>query len=550
MKRRIRITKKRRQNSKKKMGNTKKIIVGGGELEEFREKYINLMAIIQSKIQEQPDYSATKPENLCHDLYNDECVEIQHLFSENRQFLREDFVLNNIYGIGDEASKNSLLFIYYDLLEEIRLEELYNSSTETTSTPSKPIEPPTIEELGKIMPIIGMKEYWKGIINKIEKKKHDEKQKKYRQQSRVPFIETLLYTQLDDYKNQLKQIVTETPDEICVLLKETIKHYDVASDKYIEYNQKLCLTLLIIGYLTNLLFTSDTCSLILKGGKAVQFFANVPSDDIDITIAPKGNQNISDEQIEYIGHQIANFIIWVLSDVYSVESNPRSTQGNGLKISKLVRGEGGSKIIKLSIQTDFGYLPILDIGLGYNSFPEKIKGFNNVKMIDETPYSMKSEITKKLPNYGYCHADIGSIITEKLYYILEYLSSCDHANSYYRNKSYYNLIKYMDELTKQYGASSIEKIFIQSVKSVVKYRINERDRIMDILTAITWGMFINRWFVIEKSGISRGLYPDVHVMCMRDDTMIQLNGWGGNKYTTVYDQYKLSSAPSLTVPNK
>lgn len=564
MKQLIRTTKKRKHSNKKRKQSIKKTI-GGGELEEFQKKYIGFIDAINKKLTENPEHSKDvdashiETDNICFDLYNDDCKGIQELFSENRNFLSEDFVLHAIYGIGDDDAKYSLLYIYYDLLEDIRLSELYDkltvvssASSKEESEESKPITSsssvvtvklPSIEELGTVLPDIQMQDYWISIINKIEKKKHDDKQQKYRESSRAPFVETAFIDKpLHKYRDTLKQMVNETPNEICNLLKENIKYYDVASDKYIEYNQKICLVLLIIGYLTNLLFKSDTCSIILKGGKAVQFYAPVPSDDIDITIAPKGDNPITNEQIEVIGNQIADLIIWVLTFVYSGSDSGTS----GLKISKLVRGEGGSKIIKLSIQSVFGYLPIVDIGLGYNSFPEKIKQLNNVKTIDETPYYLKTGLSKKLPNYGFCHVDLGSIITEKLYYILQYLNTCDHANSYYRNKSYYNLIKYLEELIKQHPLGFIQKTFKKSLKNVITFRINERDSILDILYNITRGMFINRWFIIDRDGLSRGLFPDVHVMCLPDDTMIQLNGWGNN-YTTVYNQFK-TSVPKLSVP--
>lgn len=529
---------------KRKTKKRRYILYFGGDtnLEKFKEDFKQLIENIKKKIQETPSYmdNPSEEESICNELYLEECQNIQKLFSNNLKYLNEPFISDSIYSIENEPAKLSLNNIYTSMLND----DIFPKETEIAiSESSTTIIPPSIKELRLFLPIISMKEFWKDVINKINKKIHDQKQAKYRPEIRAPFIEHPI--PLDEYRTSIKQLMTAEPEKICIILSKFIKYYSVNQGFNDKYNNVICLVFLLIGYITNLLFKSDTCAIIVKGGKAMQFYAPMPSNDIDITISPKEG-DLEDTQIEIIGNHIVDFIIWVASYVYS-------SGDSAIQFSKITKGEGSAKIIKLSIKTEGqGYLPILDIGLGYNSLSTEIKKINKINKLSKIPYYEIENPKWNLRDYGFGHLNIENIILEKIYYIDKYLKEkdCSFANANYLKKTYYSLVIFMSQLLSLDKTMTLEKmstLLVKCIKSVKPdFRIARTSDINSIITNFTNGMFVDRWLIWDGMiNMYKGIFPDVVVMCMPDNTIIKLLNWT-NHYTIVGNQFS-SNVPQLTI---
>jgi len=540
----------------------KKIFGGNEELRVFESELRKLVDTIEQKIDETPEYR----DNPDARLYSTETDNIQKLFRDNLKYINEPVVSHIIYSISDQTAKHALIYIYHDVIEEheydnINVEEPVTSlpikTEEITRAPSPPqIVPPTTEQLIETTPELETITYWTGLIDKIEKEAHDASQAKYRSEvPKIPYVDVQMQNSLEHFKILIKQLVVENRVPVCDILKHFARFYNTNEDFDTNYSQATCLVMLMIGYLTDILLKSNTCLVVLKGGKAMQFYVPIPSNDIDIVIAPKDG-TLDDSEIEIIGNHIANFIIWILSFVYPT-----------INLSKLSKGDGESKIIKLSINKGTGFLPIVDIGLGYNSSPEKIKELLNIKY--PTGLSLQSKMSFKPEeleflktykfneNYHFMVLGRQSIITEKLFYISKYLETFNciyrDANTNFLKKAYHGLVFFITQLIavnlniephKQVG------MLIKCIKYLypdykIKKRGKEPHSLTEILENYTHGLFVNKWLVWDSQQFI-GLFPDIEVMCMPDNTEIKLPNWG-NRYTTVGIKFR-GQVPKLTLP--
>ena len=103
--------------------------------------------------------------------------------------------------------------------------------------------------------------YWKDIFSKATKTDYN----------------------LHEFKQRI--LAKMKTSSICEEIQSFNQYYSV-SETATPYSQTYCTLFFIIGTLTQMLKNAETCILLLKGGKAIQFTANIVSDDIDVLITP------------------------------------------------------------------------------------------------------------------------------------------------------------------------------------------------------------------------------------------------------------------------
>jgi hypothetical protein len=286
---------------------------------------------------------------------------------------------------------------------------------------------------------------------------------------------TICLYELCLFKRQIANYITGTGKgmgHVCDELIKYIPYYSVPGRNANSDKQEiLCGVLLIIGFLNRLLQMSNTCILLIKGGKSIQFFANSSSYDIDIVIIPVSHDNpLSDEKINEIGQMVVKFIFWIIPDsaeklVYFATNQKES---GILKISFKVEGKTEmkealseeSKKPSLKITGKDGKIidysrpkePViftesidsfLDIGCGYNYAPGYVKYL----------YSMYHMVITSDSPYFFSHLSLVNIIKEKLYLLIDYLKYIGYrhhtvydknvarGNDFFRNKIYKSLTK-------------------------------------------------------------------------------------------------------------
>lgn len=115
-----------------------------------------------------------------------------------------------------------------------------------------------------------------------------------------------------------------------------------------------CAIFILLGYLSYILYYSGICILMIKGGKAIQFYTGYLTTDIDIIILPIGE--LTDEKVNEIGKEITKFILYVINvsiekPILVVKDRPSDTEGSTVKeIDPLIKRIGtASSIIPISI---------------------------------------------------------------------------------------------------------------------------------------------------------------------------------------------------------
>jgi hypothetical protein len=315
------------------------------------------------------------------------------------------------------------------------------------------------------------------------------------------------------FRRQMRYYITNDSANVCDELKKYIPYYSLSDKPVNEYKQKIfCVILLIIGYVNRILQISNTCALLLKGGKSIQFFTEFKSYDIDIAIVPNKSEDrvasgLSDEEIVNIGEMVTELMFWVIPDanakmLYMQNKDSRASHIFKFRfkdepaiiiptsesiLSKLtaeekqeidesvkqwenassLREEPKLKILdkegkefssvrssfpRLKVNEDLVYDSFLDIGCGYNYAPGYIKYL----------YSMyKSETLENSP-YFFSYQSLVSIVQEKLYILVYYLQYFGYnlfayntdtkmakANNFFRDKTYRSLIKLLPLLEKE-----------------------------------------------------------------------------------------------------
>jgi len=347
------ISKKKKNNRNKTKKNKLIHYYGGNKIsaEQFLNQIENLISNIELKVINEEEKTPSKDnDNICDENYLDDCNKFQSLILEHIDYLSESDVFykinTKINSISDESLRYSLLYIFYKEIDEDSLYKMYGVNNIAYVEPKEKSPSPkevslviketipfskdiTFDEiletyLDTLAPLSDEElnlpnkylclNYCTTLINKIKKKKHDLKQSLYIDSiQRIPynlFEKNTLY--LEEFK--LKIIDSLNSGSICNDLLKGLPNYITRSFLDVQTHQKVCIVFLLIGYLSKILFESKTCILLIKGGKAMQFYSkDMPSDDIDILIMPYKHKNefksLSNIEIDLIGKMITHFIL-------------------------------------------------------------------------------------------------------------------------------------------------------------------------------------------------------------------------------------------------
>jgi hypothetical protein len=213
---------------------------------------------------------------------------------------------------------------------------------------------------------------------------------------------------------------------LCDAIVKLVKNYNTSESVY-PIRHIFCIVYFIVSIVSKVLHENDIATVLIKGGKSLQMYSSIVSDDIDILIVPK--HTLADDEIVHIGKQIANLISWLTAEpkeVFPIIS--------GSEICPSTTRSNCAHIIKCAYRLEEGhFIAILDIGLGYNHLDEYIKSIlssNNVHI--------------HFYKYTFYYPKLSTIIQEKIYYILLYLyDNQSAANRYFRNRTMIALLTLM-----------------------------------------------------------------------------------------------------------
>ena len=195
--------------------------------------------------------------------------------------------------------------------------------------------------------------------------------------------------------HSLMMLLSSHPDHLEGLVKTYFPYYTVSTE---EFSHDLCTLLIIYGFLTVFLSQNKICKLIIKGGKALQKWYPIKSNDIDVMIIPYATP-LDDERVLSIGQDIIDFIMKTLNyDKIWLSKSP-SMPIDVKSIYKIAkRGRNGTTALS-------------DIGVGYKYLSPYVQKLYTEECI--TMYEF-NEITMY---YTLCPE---SFIKEKIYYLLYY----------------------------------------------------------------------------------------------------------------------------------
>jgi hypothetical protein len=226
----------------------------------------------------------------------------------------------------------------------------------------------------------------------------------------IPFPENILYM-----KQHLQQI------NACAIIEKYFPYYEV-KENYKTFYPQICLILTWLGILSNILSLKSICTLFVKGGKAIQHSLQSQrikrgrkeldpyiTNDIDVIIIPRFDTD--SKTILKIGQNVSRFLQWACT----YEGYPPILSVLQLNEEHPILNKS---IIKISIKPERqGFLPLLDLGIGYYEFSPFIKWLYNEPT--EKTYFFIPELNLE-GVFMYQH--LFSLIMEKLYYIIKYYS--------------------------------------------------------------------------------------------------------------------------------
>jgi hypothetical protein len=217
------------------------------------------------------------------------------------------------------------------------------------------------------------------------------------------------------------RLLAMTPDELQEIVYRIFPQYDVINaDLLIEFN----LLLIIYGFLSYHLHNKGICKLMIKGGKVLQQWHPIASNDIDVMLVPiVGGHMISDDHFIAIGQDICNFIEWIITGSFN------------WSIQNKLEPMSVKSIYKVSKSTDVGFMPLSDIGVGFNYLNEE---FVKPLYLEET--DSKLDAIGDI-NIQYFTLSKDSFINEKVYYAIYYYieNSKIHTYDYATNGGFISL---------------------------------------------------------------------------------------------------------------
>jgi len=529
----------RRKTRKNRNKNTRSIR-GGSEIEDFKNGIEQILQSIKAKIvekfNEDPNFSGINNKKYCSELYSNECCKFYARLTESK-FTKQDIenlAISKL--IADTVSSEPSNKLDNDKLKElfddaiISLRFLYHDAITSDKSIVKPIIEKQCDDLDQLdvkspllsspvelvrpaiiiptqlMPLDKMKHFWSNILLNRDTLTSIRQEKL----NQTPIIVKELHEYKDEIRKYKNTFKGKRKNNIYEFIRFYSTNYGYVNNGiyYPDFKDRLSIDIFFaLSYLSAMLHRSQTCTLLIKGGKAMQFYANIPSNDIDIIIIPHfRGRELTDEDISNIGLNIIQFLLWVTNNNDAIE--------NAL-LTYIETGTEHSKILKLSCKpNDIGkivYTPMLDIGLGYNHLPPYIQKI----------YSTGYKYPKKVSSLFFCSLILEVIVDENLYNILKYISAdCDIKNSYYLHKTYDKFYQFLTELINLYGSENIRKLLNDSLKRLKVLDENEYEHIDVILNKLTKGGILRRkWIIsIDKDGIeySEKSYSTLELLCMKN----------------------------------
>ena len=304
------------------------------------------------------------------------------------------------------------------------------------------------------------------------------------------------------------------------------KFYKIKEDVK-QFESIFCIVFLLIGKLTKVLKDANICTLLIKGGKAIQFSFDIESSDIDIMILPindKGIHHLSKEKMLEIGKKILDFIIWITSDTpepflsaFEIPANEeRGVSSHIIKCSiKLPKTGTSSK----------SFEAVMDLNVSYNEHDSYIKELSQ-------RYLEKRVELEPRDIYVYYYQNLDTIIKEKIYYIILYtLKGNENRNSgLFRARAYISLFKIL-KMLKLENNKSVLRNYLKDVYNHVgplyykdAYRLELYYK--QIIEELFYDNDVPKWICGNCSHHpSKYLYTNYEILQKPLYTKIRLHNW-------------------------
>jgi hypothetical protein len=223
----------------------------------------------------------------------------------------------------------------------------------------------------------------------------------------LPFSGVIEDGILFEFKEKLFQL---TPAEVQDIIQDNFPFYDVVDNNLMhEFN----ILFIIYGFLSYHLQRSGICKLVIKGGKVLQQWHAVASNDIDVMLVPANNVDVSDMSFISIGRDICTFMMWIISGNF-----------NWSVLDKTLPTDVRS-IYKISKISGIGFTALSDIGVGYNHLEKDYIQPLYLKDCPIAEYPIGERIV--IQYFPLCKS---AFINEKVYYTIYYYLMNSTIHSY------------------------------------------------------------------------------------------------------------------------
>lgn len=232
----------------------------------------------------------------------------------------------------------------------------------------------------------------------LENNRYWDKKSKHSMIMFKKFINEIIHNDIAQYNENSYE---EAPWESTKLIKQILENdYFYTSNNIQEFNQLInkrtdsdvynksqiliSVLYIIIGFINNILQTNDKYKyvILLKGGRNMMYYVNnlYKSFDIDGILIPKSVlptntnkkylQRYNNNESKELAQAITSFIIWIFSD-------------SGISFGT-INPEHNKKIIKISYNTQEGFIPLIDLGFSWK-LPEDQESHTHTLKYYKTP---------------------------------------------------------------------------------------------------------------------------------------------------------------------
>jgi hypothetical protein len=233
---------------------------------------------------------------------------------------------------------------------------------------------------------------------KHEKEKESKKQTRELAASKIQKISrTFLKKKRNMFLDSVDDIsqIQQKKENLCKQIQSVFPSFST-SHKNIKYENGFCMIFAIIAFLSKKVEEDTDFVILLKGGKNIQIESHpntFESDDFDILIVPKQQNENAEAKMEKIAEDMAKIIVSVVSG-FDMKKVP--SPSNIMKVSYVGDNEKN--------------IPMIDIGFGFYSIPDELHVFYNVSKFKTT------DTISGVINYQ----PLSTLINERFYYIHEY----------------------------------------------------------------------------------------------------------------------------------